>query len=337
MKTVFRLALWASCAFGLLVQAPTHTFAGGAHTLRIATLAPAHSSAGRVFAIWHKQLAQLSEGRVSLDTYLGGVAGDERTVLRKMKLGQLDGGGMTTVGLGQVVRPALVLSAPGVLTSYAQMNAVQDQLDPHFEELFAKAGYKLLGFGDAGRVRYFSATQPIEKPSDLRSVRPWAWTDDAVYPALIKRAGANGVAMGLPEVMGALQTRMVDAVPTSALAAVGLQWFSVLKYVTERSDAFVVGALIVRREAFDALPPDVQKIVHTTAYANQKKIRDAIRREDDRAFEVLKARGLTPVAPKKHAAAWDAINRETTEGLVGTVYSRELLEQVRTIAARAER
>jgi TRAP-type transport system periplasmic protein len=309
----------------------THVRGDDVIPLRIATLAPANSSAGKIFYVWRKQLAEATGGRVKLDTYLGGVAGDERAVLRKMKLGQLDGGGFTTVGLGQVVRPALVLAAPGVIHTYEQMNAVQDGMNEWFDKAFADAGYKLLGFGDAGRVRYFSITTPIRRPSDLKSVRPWAWTDDAVYPALIKHAGANGIALGLPEVVGALQTHMVDAVPTSALAAVGLQWFNVLKYVTERSDAFVVGALIVRKEKYDSMPPDVQKVVYDSAYANQVRIRDTIRREDDLAFETLKKRGLSVVDVSPFAKEWDDINLKTTEGLAGQIFPKELLTKVRSL------
>lgn len=310
----------------------THVAANDVIALRIATLAPANSSPGKIFHVWAKQLREQTGGRVKLETYLGGVAGDERAVLRKMKLGQLDGGGFTTVGLGQVVRPSLVLAAPGVIRNYEQMNAVQDGMNEWFDKAFTSAGFKLLGFGDAGRVRYFSAHRPIRRPSDLKSVRPWAWTDDEVYPALIKHAGANGIALGLPEVIGALQTDMVDAVPTSALAAVGLQWFNVLKYVTERSDAFVVGALIVRKQAYDAMPPDVQKIVYDTAYANQKRIRDTIRREDDLAFETLKKRGLTVVDVSPYAKEWDDINHKTTEGLAGKIFPVELLTKVRSLA-----
>jgi TRAP-type C4-dicarboxylate transport system substrate-binding protein len=127
--------LLALCA---LVPASTRVTADAQFKIRIATLAPANSSAGRIFHLWNKQLHEQTGGRVKLDVYLGGVAGDEGTVLRKIKLGQLDGGGLTTVGLGKVVRPALVLSAPGVITSYAQMNAVQDVLDPMFQKLFAQ-------------------------------------------------------------------------------------------------------------------------------------------------------------------------------------------------------
>jgi TRAP-type C4-dicarboxylate transport system substrate-binding protein len=227
-----------------------------------------------------------------------------------------------------------VLAAPGVIHTYQQMNAVQDGMNDWFDKAFADAGYQLLGFGDAGRVRYFSVTTPIRRPSDLKSVRPWAWTDDAVYPALLKHVGANGIALGLPEVVGALQTHMVDAVPTSALAAVGLQWFNVLKYVTERSDAFVVGALIVNKQKYDAMPPDVQKIVHDTAYANQVRIRDTIRREDDLAFETLKKRGLSVVDVSPYAKEWDDINLKTTEGLAGQIFPKELLTKVRSLVEK---
>lgn len=310
--------------------------AGDQHTLRIATLAPRNSSAGRIFAAWNKQLGKLTDRRVRIKAYVGGVAGDERVVVRKMKLKQLDGGGLTTVGLGLVVRPSLVLQAPGLISNYRQMNAVQDKLNDHFDGLFDRAGYKLLGFGDAGRTRFFSSAAPIRRPADLKNVRPWAWTDDAIYPAMLKHAGANAVALGLPEVMGALQTRMVDTVPASAYMAVGLQWFNVLKYAASRSDSFIVGALIVRKEVYDAMPKDLQEVVYETAYRNQKKIRDTIRREDDKAFKVLQKRGVKVVDVSPHASEWDQLNSRTTQSLVGKIYPQSLLDQVVKVTQAAK-
>ena len=65
-----------------------------------------------------------------------------------MRVGQMDGAALTTVGLAQIVRPVLVLQAPGVCTSYGKIDAVRAQLASEFEREFDTAGYKLMGWGD---------------------------------------------------------------------------------------------------------------------------------------------------------------------------------------------
>src|SRR5262245_52176501 len=86
----------------------------GAITLRVATLAPNGSAWMRVLNAWNNTLKQRTNNRLQFRFYAGGAAGDERDAVRKMRVGQMDGAVITTVGLAQIVRPVLVLQAPGV-------------------------------------------------------------------------------------------------------------------------------------------------------------------------------------------------------------------------------
>ena len=117
--------------------------ADGPIVIRYASLAPAGSSFGKVLKAWGRSVKKETEGRVELRFYPGGSQGDERDFIRKVRAGQLDAAGVTTTGLGMLVRPILVLTAPGLLTEYADLYRVRESLRERFEGLFREAGFEL--------------------------------------------------------------------------------------------------------------------------------------------------------------------------------------------------
>jgi TRAP-type C4-dicarboxylate transport system substrate-binding protein len=247
-----RKLLWSLLAVACALAVPSlaRVSAAGTTTIRLGILAPAGSTWDKVFRAWNNTLTKETGGAVNFQFFMGGVAGDERDVIRKMKLGQMDAGGLTSIGLAQIARPISVLQMPGVLDDYKQLQLVREKLASDWEGMFAKEGYQLLGWGDAGFARQF-AKKPIMKPEDLKSARPWVPRDDAAITELMKTIGANGVPLGIPEVFPALQTGMVDAVTVSAIAAVALQWFRYVQFVSKQAPVAVVGATIIRQEAFN--------------------------------------------------------------------------------------
>ena len=73
-------------------------------SFRIATLAPRQSGLGKAFQQLRRELKERTEGQVVLKMYDGGVAGDEMTVVRKMRAGQLDGALLTSTGSARSCR-----------------------------------------------------------------------------------------------------------------------------------------------------------------------------------------------------------------------------------------
>ena len=207
---------------------------------------------------------ELTENRVELRYYTGGSQGDERDFIRKMRVGQMDAAGVSTTGLGIVARPILVLTAPGLITEYDQAVKARTELTDRFSKLFADAGFVALSMGEAGKNRLFSANE-FAKPEDLKSGRPWAWKDDPVFAEFIRVIGANPVRMGLGEVYGGLQTRMIDTVPSSALGAVALQWYTRLNYMAKDNFGIIVGGALLNKGKFDELTEHDQKVLIETS------------------------------------------------------------------------
>lgn len=333
-----RKLLWtllaAACA--LAVPSLARVSAAGTTTIRLGVLAPAGSTWDKVFRAWNNSVSKETGGAVNFQLFMGGVAGDERDVIRKMKLGQMDAGGLTSIGLGQIARPTAVLQMPGVLDNYAQLKIAREKLASDFEGMFAKEGYTLLGWGDAGFARQF-AKKPILMPSDLKTARPWVPRDDPALLELMKTIGANGVPLGIPEVFPALQTGMVDAVTVSAIAAVALQWFRYCTHVSKQAPVVIVGATVVRTDTLKGIAPDHQKILMDTGKKAHAALVDQVAKEDEKAYKTLLGRGIKEfdaLATPEQKKAWDALNVEVIKRLTGKLWTKDLLDRVRAAGGK---
>lgn len=326
------LILIAGAAFLVPGSMAPRAEAETASVIRFASLAPPGSAFMKVMKAWNRSLKTATNNRVQLRFYSGGSQGDERDFIRKVRAGQVDAAGVTTTGLGMVVRPVLVLSAPGLITEYDQLERARSELGPRFNEMFEAAGFVNMAWGEAGKNRIF-ATEKFARPEDLKMQRPWAWKDDPIFAELMRVIGANPVRMGVPEVYGGLQTRMVDVVPTSSIAAVAMQWYTRLNYVAKDNFAIIVGGSLIKREKFDELSEPDQKALMDTSERAARALDVLARRDDQRAYRSMIERGMTEVDIGVHRAEWDAVEKKARENLTGRVYSKSLLEAVEKVAA----
>ncbi len=321
----------ALAAFFLPGTSVSKATADGPIVIRYASLAPPGSAFGKILKAWGRQFKKETEGRAELRFYTGGSQGDERDFIRKIRAGQIDAAGITTTGMGMVVRPILVLTAPGLITEMEQLYYVRTKLRERFETMFRDAGFELLTWGDGGKNRLFS-TEEFARPEDLKSGRPWAWKDDPVFAGYLGVIGANPVRVGANEVYGGLQTRMIDTVPSSCIMAVAIQWYTKLNYMAKQNFNIIIGGSIIKKEIFDQLTPGDQKILLDTAERGARAMDKIVVRDDERAYQTLIERGITEVDLTPHQAEWDAVAKKAREQLAGRVYSKSLLDEVARLA-----
>jgi len=306
--------------------------AEGPVVIRYASLAPPGSAFGKILKAWGRQFKKETEGRAQLRFYTGGSQGDERDFIRKIRAGQLDAAGISTTGMSMIVRPILVLTAPGLITEFEQLYYVREKLSDRFVEMFRTGGFELLAWGDGGQNRLFS-TEPFEKPSDLKSVRPWAWKDDPVFAGYLNVIGANPVRVGANEVYGGLQTRMIDTVPASCIVAVAVQWYTKLDYMAKQNLNLIIGGSIIKKEVFEELSPGDQKVLVDTAERAARAMDKIVVRDDERACQTLIERGIKEIDLNPHKAEWDSVAKKARLALAGRVYSKSLLDEVTKLAA----
>jgi TRAP-type C4-dicarboxylate transport system substrate-binding protein len=303
-----------------------------AHVLRLATLLPRNTQMTRALTRWNRELAERTGGRLSVRMYWGGAMGDEQTMVRRMRNGQLDGASLTSGGLALIHRPVLVMQVPGVFSTYTQVDRVRTAIGPELEQGFEREGFTLIGWGDSGRVRLFSR-EPIRRPRDLLRSRAWHPRSDLIFGEVLSVAGASGITLSVGEVYGGLRTGMIDVVPGTALAVTALQWFTSVRYVTGQADGFLIGGMVMRRGFADGLPADVREALLTSARENQGRFLDTVREADERAYLALVRHGMQETDMRPHEAEWRQLGAQARRRLAGRVYPAALLDRVEQLAA----
>jgi TRAP-type C4-dicarboxylate transport system substrate-binding protein len=332
---MMRKLIAATLIGALMLALPGGKVATAAETqfLRVATLAPRDSDLAKAFLKLDKSLRTATSNAWGVRLYPGGVAGDESDVIKKIKIGQMDASLITSVGLSQIVRETTILTLPGVIRNYAQLEAVQNAMSKEWEANFEKNGYKLLGWGETGQLRWF-AKNPLTRPTSVKSMRPWVWPASHSQKETLAAAGATGVPLGVPEVYGALSTGMIDMVISTCVAMVSLQWHANLKYMTKNTVGVLVGALLMGGEKWKSMPPDVQKQVDTEVTKNRSGDKADVRAADERSYQNMLKRGYTANewtgdALKEYETIADTVQKRLT----GRMYSAETLDRVKKIVA----
>ncbi len=267
-------------------------------------------------------------GRVKVKYYPGGVQGDERDVVRKINLGQLDGAAVTSVGLSMVDESIRVLELPRMFASVEELDYVADKMWPYFQAKFAKKGFKLQDRGEVGWI-YFMSKSEIKSVADIRATKAWLWGDDGLVRAMYKQIGISGVPLGVPEVEPALSTGRINACYGSPLAAVALQWNTKVKYMTSMPLSYAIGATILKDTIESKISADDQKLIAKITKGMQKTLRKTIRKDNESARKQMERKGVkVSQSPPEMVTAFDKAAAAVWADLTGKMFSKAELDMV---------
>jgi len=262
--------------------------------IKMATLVPQGSDWYSTLQEMAQKWQEASGGRVTLRLYPGGVAGDDSDVVRKIRLGTLDAGVLTSAGLADVDRSIFALELPMGFADYDEFNAVLDKMSPQLEKIYGDKGFVILAWADAGWVHFFTKS-PVRVPDDLKALKLFAWAGDDFAVELWKSSGFNPVPLPSTEISTALQTGLVSALPTTSQAAVLLQWYTHAKNMTDVNWAVLLGGIVVSRKSWERIPADIRPALLKAAQEAGAKSRAQTRESAARDVEAMEKRGLTVV------------------------------------------
>jgi len=300
----------------------------GAKQLKLATLAPADSAWMKLFAGMNREIKQKTGGAVSFRYYPGGASGDEKDVVRKMRINQLHGGALSSIGLGEIQPEVLVLQMPLLFRNYKELDHVRKALATRFDKLLEDRGFVILGWGDVGYTYVFSQV-PVRTLEDLKKTKMWAWVDDPIGKKVFELGGINPVPLAVPDVLPSLQTGLINGCYASPLVAIAMQWHTKVKYVANMPLVIGIGATVVSKRELDKLKPEHRRIVRDVAAVWHGKLVTQIRKDNKKAVGTLKGAGIQVVKiGAGERKQWEEMAKRTREVLTGKLFSKELLAEV---------
>ena len=186
-------------ALGLLLFAAPASFAA---TLKIATLSPEGSGWMKVLRKHGKSIEQRTDGAVKMKFYPGGVMGDDKAVLRKMRVGQLHGAVITAGGLVQNYPDISLYNLPLLFRNDAEIDYVRRALDkPLMQGLREK---KFVGFGFAEVGFAYPMTQvPVASVEEMRQRKVWTPDNDIGSLRGFEAFGISPIPLPISDVLAA--------------------------------------------------------------------------------------------------------------------------------------
>ena len=166
----------------------------GAATLKIATLAPAGTNWMKQMKAGAKVIKERTDGRVKFKFYPGGVMGNDRSVHRKIKIGQLQGGTFTPGSLGQINPVIYGLGLPMMFNTYEEVDYVRARMDPVIKQAMEESGMVILGLSEGGFARIMSK-EPMLDLESIRASKAWIPEGDELAKITYDALGINAVAL----------------------------------------------------------------------------------------------------------------------------------------------
>ena len=263
-------------------------------TIKLGTLAPNGSTWHNLLKEMGERWAEVSGGKVKLRIYAGGTQGSEGDMVRKMAVGQLQAGSITSVGMHDIVKEPQALSVPGMIESEAEFNAVFPQVEPQLEQLLAQKGYIALNWSQVGFIRVF-CTKAYQTPAEMSDAKMFAWDGDPGSVEAWKAAGFRPVVLSSTDVVPSLQTGMVNCVANVPLYFLTARLFERASHMVDVPWGYLIGATLVKKDAWDKVPADVRPKLLAIAREMGARVNADVKKLDGDAVVAMKKQGLEVV------------------------------------------
>jgi len=296
--------------------------------IKLGTLAPEGSSWIKTFNALNTEVMKKTENKVQFRIYPGGVLGDETDMLRKLKIGQIQGAALTAGGLSAFFKEIDVSQVPFLFQTYEEVDFVLKKMDSFFRKGFEDNGYMLLGWSEAGFI-YLMSTVPIASVADLKKAKVWIWEDSQMSKAIFDEAGVKAIPLSIPDVLVGLQTGLVEVVYAPPTGAISLQWFTKVKYLTDVPLIYMVGGVVVKKDIFKQIPQPSQNFILEIFQQQLNQLKVMTRNENRDAIKVMVKNGVKIITPSKDQTdEYKRVSNKAMGHISGPTFSKKVLDEV---------
>lgn len=313
-----------STCLAIMAMLPTATTAQT--VVKLATLVPDGSVWHRILQDQATAIKRASAGALELRIYPGGVAGDDPDMVRKMRIGQFQAAALTVQGLVEIDEAFRVFNVPLFFASPEEAFFVLDGLEPVLRQRLEARGFILLNWGYAGWAHLYSR-RPVRTVNDLRGQKIFLWGGEERAMRIWREHGLQPVGLAATDIMMALQTGMADALVTTPLAVLSLQWFRLTGYQLDPGLAPLIGATVMPRRAWERLTEHERAVLSASAKAAGSRFRSDVTPHETRAIAEMEERGLRRTSMATTGAdEWQALLKSLAEANRGQLVPADIFD-----------
>lgn len=307
----------------------TRAAAADSVTIRLGTILPSgipqHTLLLELGEHWRKD----SAGAVKLIVFADGRLGGETEMVKKIRIGQINAGLFSATGLASIDPGATGLQLiPLAFRSWAEVDYVREKMRPLLETRLRAKGFEVLCWADAGWARLFTKS-PMTMPDEVRRTKMFVWAGDEPQAAIMKSTGFRPVPLETTDLLLGMNTDLINAAPMPPILALASQTYGPASHMIDLNWSSIVGAVIVRTDAWEKTPPAVRAKLRAAAEETGEKFRTRARLDDAEAIRVMVQRGLhvhqlSPAA----AEAWRQLADQLYPRIRGTTVPADIFDAV---------
>jgi len=320
-----------------LVFSVSQVFAQRTVTIRMASPVPENTPWGRMFNELSEDFRRITNGQVELIVFHGGVAGNEKDVVRNLRLNQLQAAVLSTLGLFEIAPEVLTLSCPFLIRDDYELDLVLNDIRGELEQRINRQGFHTLAWARIGWIRFFSR-QPIYVPDDLRRQRLGTNADQAELNQVFRAMGFQMIPVAQHDILIALNSNMVDAVFSSLAAVGGSQVFGLARNMSSLNVAPFVGAIVFNQRAWRSIPAQFRPQLMEVTRRREAALDRDIRQLEAELIRMMEGHGLivNHASPEQEELWFDEIGR-VMPSLVGTLFDREIHGRIEAVLQQHRR
>jgi TRAP-type C4-dicarboxylate transport system substrate-binding protein len=285
----------------------------------------------KTFNTINTEVMKKTGNMVQFRIYPGGILGDEMDMLRKLKIGQIQGVALTSAGLSTLFKEMDVIQIPFLFQTYEEVDAVLKKMDSFFRKGLDDNGYVLLGWSEAGFV-YLMSTVPVASLAELKKAKVWIWEDSPMSKAIFDEAGVKAIPLTVPDVLVGLQTGLVEVIYAPPTAAISLQWFTKVKYITDVPLIYLAAGVVVKKDIFKQIPQTSQNFILESFQQQLDQLKIITRNENRDALKVMVKNGVKIVTSSKDQIdEYKRLSNKAMGHISGQTFSKKVFEEVTSL------
>jgi TRAP-type C4-dicarboxylate transport system substrate-binding protein len=296
--------------------------------IKIGTIAPLRSPWVKELKKMGVEWKKITNGKVTIRIFAGGIAGGEDDMVRKIRLGVLGGAVFTNIGINNIYPDSNVLNIPFLFNSEKELDYILDKMRAIFEGEIEKKGFKVIAYTKAGWI-YFFTKKPVTYPEDLRKHKLSFSTGARVWEEAWKKSGYQMIPGELKDLMMALQSGMVNAFYLHPLIAASGQYFPLAPNMLPLKIAPLVGGVVFSKRIWDRVPDQYkEKMLAVVQEMIDRLYQETIALEKEALEEMKKHHLKINPVPADALKRWRAVSDKGLDILLGKAFSKEVYNQV---------
>jgi TRAP-type C4-dicarboxylate transport system substrate-binding protein len=261
-------------------------------TLNLATLATKDTPWGKQLKEYKTMVEEKSGGRIKVKLHLGGRKGDEKSMVRQLSRGTIQGFGGSTGAMAEEVPEMGIFELPFLFKDTKQADTIIDDIiAPEMAEILKEKGFVLYIMAENGFRNFATKDIEIHGPDDLKKPKMRSqefWVHEEMYRAL----GGNPVALPVSEVTTSLTTGNIDGFDNTPLYAFAAGWNKLITVWNVSDHIYQPAIIVYNKEWYDALPPDMQAVVMADQKIQTKMGRKLVRNMNEDLVKQLETDGV---------------------------------------------